>query len=143
MKDIEEGILPGFKVDVILYKCIKCGKDKPISEYWQMKYNSGKKDSEVKRTCHKCKRIIFRLIRKLKKENLSPSISEKCPSCGETLESLGANGQRVFKSWVLHHDHKTGKFLAWVCQRCNTGIGCFKDSPKKMRKCADWLDTIL
>ena len=28
----------------------------------------------------------------------------------------------------LDHDHRSGKVRAWLCSRCNTGIGLFDDS---------------
>ena len=40
--------LPGYSVDVTLIKCIKCGEEKPISEYSQMKYESGNEDWPAK-----------------------------------------------------------------------------------------------
>ena len=51
--------------------------------------------------------------------------------------------QTVFKSWRLHHDHITEKFLGYVCHICNTGMGNFKDDPQRMRKTADWLESVL
>ena len=137
--------LPGYSVDVTLIKCIKCGEEKPISEYSQMKYESGNEDSEVKRTCKTCVNKARKLIEELRKQHPAPPITEKCPCCGNTLKDLKDKNPstKVFNSWRLHNDHETGKFLGYVCHICNTGMGNFKDSPEKMRKAADWLESVL
>ena len=136
-------ILPGYTVDTPLINCIKCGEEKAISEYSQMKYESGNEDSEVKRTCKTCRNKARRILDELKKQHPAPPITEECPSCGNTLIDLQKSGQKVYNSWRLHHDHKTGKFLGYVCHICNTGMGNFKDSPDKMRRAADWLESRL
>ena len=119
--------------------CIKCGEEKPISHFSQMKYKSNKSDSEIKRTCKECRKKTAKIIKKLRKENPNvPSKSEECPSCGYTLEYLGRYGQTVFKNWRLHHDHKTEKFLGYVCHRCNEGFGAFNDDYKLMEKALKW-----
>ena len=46
--------------------------------------------------------------------------------------------QTVFKTWRLHHCHKTGKFLGYVCHRCNEGFGAFDDNPEQMQRALDW-----
>ena len=79
-----------------------------------------------------------RIRNQLRKENPMPSRKEPCPSCGFTLEYLGRLGQTVFKTWRLHHCHKTGKFLGYVCHRCNEGFGAFDDNPEQMQRALDW-----
>jgi len=37
----------------------------------------------------------------------------------------------VTANLVRDHDHHTGKGRAWICDSCNTGLGRFKDDPKK------------
>ena len=61
-------ILPGYTIDITLIKCIKCGEEKPISDYSQMKYESGNEDSEIKRTCKTCVNKARKLIEELKKQ---------------------------------------------------------------------------
>lgn len=118
--------------------CIKCEEEKPPSHFSQMKYQTGKSDSEIKRTCKECRNKSSKIRNQLRKENPMPSRKEPCPSCGETLEYLGRLGQKVFKSWRLHHCHKTEKFIGYICHRCNEGLGAFDDDPKKMQRSLNW-----
>ena len=136
-------LLPGYSLDTILYKCIKCNKSLPISEYNQMKYESGNTNSEVKQTCKSCNKKAKKILDRLKKQHPAPSPTEKCPCCNKSLIELRSHGQKVFNSWRLHHDHKTEKFLGYVCHICNTGMGNFKDNPENMRRAADWLESKL
>jgi hypothetical protein len=118
--------------------CIKCEEEKPLSHFSQMKYQTGKSSSEIKRTCKDCRNKATRIRGQLKKENPMPSRKEPCPSCGYTLEYLGRLGQSVFKKWRLHHCHKTGKFLGYICHKCNQGFGAFNDNPDQMQRALNW-----
>lgn len=53
-----------------------------------------------------------------------------CEICGKPPHriALGAD-----------HDHKTGKFRGWLCQRCNTGLGFFGDSLRNVLKIVKYL----
>lgn len=45
-----------------------------------------------------------------------------------------------FRCLGVDHDHKSGKFRGWLCDRCNRGIGFFRDDPSKLRRAADYLE---
>ena len=78
--------------------------------------------------CKKChsKRQLIRL--KLHEKN--PIRRIKCDIC------------KTESKTVLDHDHDTLKFRGWLCSRCNTGIGLFKDDTKIMQDAINYLNGV-
>jgi hypothetical protein len=101
--------------------CIKCGERQPISKYTVMKAG------EIKRTCRSCKNGSKKIITQLKLENAYPDKNYKCLICLRSLEELSKHNQIRLKTWVLDHCHDTNTFRGWVCHKCNTGLGGFRD----------------
>lgn len=64
------------------------------------------------------------------------SQNDSCPICGRFLER---NVMNKFRS-AVDHDHKTKKVRGILCFECNLGLGKFKDSPKILRKAAEYLE---
>jgi len=51
---------------------------------------------------------------------------KECVICGETAE-------------VVDHDHATGRIRGALCQRCNMGLGHFRDNPLLLQQAALYL----
>lgn len=63
-----------------------------------------------------------------RRENMAgKSRSACCDICGE-------RGVTVYD-----HDHRTGEFRGWLCQRCNRVLGSVKDSPELLLRLARYL----
>jgi hypothetical protein len=43
------------------------------------------------------------------------------------------------KNMYLDHDHSTGVFRGFLCQRCNSVLGFMDDDPDRLEKAADYI----
>ena len=48
--------------------------------------------------------------------------------------------KKVNRRICFDHCHKSKKFRGWLCHHCNVILGYAKDSPKLLRKLADYLE---
>lgn len=58
---------------------------------------------------------------------------EKCEICE------GPPGGGKGKRLAYDHDHATGLFRGWLCEKCNRGIGLLGDSPQVLAKAIVYL----
>ena len=80
---------------------------------------------------NRCKPCIVEadiLLRHLKKQNPQPAAGTPCACCG-----------RIDKLFC-DHDHATGKFRAWICRNCNSGIGLLGDSEPGLKQALAYLE---
>jgi hypothetical protein len=57
---------------------------------------------------------------------------EFCEICG---------GKSCHPHLCEDHNHNTGLFRGWICQRCNQALGLFKDNPETVRRALTYLET--
>lgn len=60
--------------------------------------------------------------------------------CPEFCELCGGPGRDDHHSLCLDHCHVTGEFRFWLCDRCNRGLGFFRENPVLLRKAADMIE---
>lgn len=63
-------------------------------------------------------------------ENILENQDSKCAIC-----AVDISGNKK----ALDHCHNTGKIRAFLCKRCNCGIGFFSDNPVLLNKALDYL----
>ena len=111
--------------------CKRCGTLFPISEF---PISTG----HVRRICRPCLREHARHRRLATEYGLSLADFEEllakhnyvCAICRDAPET----GPKI------DHDHKTGVVRGILCGSCNTGLGHFRDDPKRLRSAAEYLE---
>ena len=71
--------------------------------------------------------ISINKINKLRKKH-----NGFCDICNKTK----ANGHRL----SIDHDHKTNKIRGFLCNKCNFGLGCFKDNIELLKRAIKYLE---
>lgn len=59
-----------------------------------------------------------------------------CAICGVEAWDAGGKGNRLH----VDHDHTSGRVRALLCNKCNVGLGSFRDDPAALRAAADYLE---
>lgn len=67
-------------------------------------------------------------------EALLTAQGHRCAICGRV--SGNDHGDRLF----VDHDHDAGAVRGLLCNRCNSALGYFGDSPKRLRRAAAYLE---
>jgi hypothetical protein len=60
-----------------------------------------------------------------------------CKICGQGETRIRFN---TTSSLVIDHNHDTGEVRGLLCNRCNVGLGCFKDDISLLRRATEYLD---
>lgn len=104
--------------------CAKCGCTKPNYEF---RIDNTKRSLTKRRSeCRVCHRLALREIAVVKKT--APPAPNDCEFCGRTVPTLS-----------LDHCHVTGKFRAWLCNKCNTGFAQLGDTAEWLARAAKFL----
>lgn len=112
-------------------QCVYCQEYKPLSHFpAHSRYKLG-----VDNRCRVCVNKNSTIIRKLKKE--APQAPERCECCGQIPKIDSKTGK--IQSLRLDHDHSTGQFRGWICDRCNSGIGKLGDNIDGIVKALNYL----
>ena len=76
-----------------------------------------------------------RLDRRVAREAMNRLMSQqgsRCAICGCLLCQSMAR---------VDHDHVTGHIRGVLCDLCNRGVGCFRDSVERLRMAAEYLNS--
>jgi predicted ATP-dependent endonuclease of OLD family len=125
-------------------ECFKCKEVKPFSEYWKV----NNKTEKLQHYCKNCQNAVKRKSYKIASrntryiKNYGITLSQynerlniqnhKCSICETNTNECG-------KNFAVDHDHSTGKVRGLLCDKCNRGLGAFKDSKDLISKAYKYL----
>jgi hypothetical protein len=68
---------------------------------------------------------------------LTAEQNNRCATCGAEPDP---NGIKAAARLHVDHDHITGRLRKLLCNRCNLGVGYFRDDPALLRVMADYIE---
>ncbi len=129
-----------------LKKCTSCHRDLPLSCYKAVG-GSRRVDGtpKLRNKCDSCYTQNQKQRASLLKITPRPDDNYKCPIClntkGQFYEDTNDTTRQGFNnSWCLDHDHTTGKFRGWLCNKCNSALGWFDDNVDRMRRAVKYME---
>lgn len=124
-------------------RCYKCATWKPLDDFTKSVHcHTGRAGR-----CKECSKLYYPTGESARKANLrnkygiTPEIfaemleaqSGVCAICG------GTDLEQSRKHLSVDHDHITGAVRGLLCDRCNRGIGLFRDDPDALESAAAYL----
>jgi hypothetical protein len=110
--------------------CGKCGEEKSRESFYERR--KGSRDG-LQTYCKTCAyKTIYHIhyeynLTEAEYVRMAESQNGKCAIC-ESEEKL-----------FVDHDHANGRIRGLLCNKCNAGLGYFKDNPYNLRKANDYL----
>jgi hypothetical protein len=71
-------------------------------------------------------------------EKLLESQHGVCAICGDPPKATNQLSQKT--RLAVDHDHETGRVRGLLCDKCNTGLGQFKDDPVRLMSAINYLE---
>ena len=139
-------------------RCPCCGQVKPTTEFTRRKLSSGRWGFQA--YCRKCdnerareyrrnnleKRKILERKADIKKyglkiEDLDRMVKKQDYKCAICSEDLVLFGESKDKNKIAHvdHNHDTGEVRGLLCDKCNRGLGYFRDNPEYLLSAISYL----
>lgn len=105
--------------------CVNCNARDDVQHGWCV-------------TCRPAKqRRNFHRQEDRRRERLGAT-AEVCGICGEPETTLGRGG--LLRRLTIDHDHESGQVRGVLCNKCNAGLGMFRDRPDLLREAADYIE---
>ena len=117
---------------LLKFVCRRCEEEKPLNleHYSPHKRTNSGFDS----WCRPCRREYRKLYRRM--PGVRPDQQDRREVARQTPECVICGDEG---SVVVDHDHRTGRVRGPLCQRCNMGLGHFRDNPDLLELAAKYL----
>ena len=120
--------------------CIKCKQEKALESFITLGRRDLKNNHVRMNICKKCERKKMNQVKELKKIYSYPKENYKCPICFKVPEQIIPETNGKTSPFVLDHDHKTGAFKGWICNKCNSSLGFFEDNIDNVKSALNYLE---
>ena len=113
--------------------CKGCKRLLPIEAFERNRPNVWR--SECKECRASKKAIPAKVRREYEEQHPRPKIGEEfyCKICDRTITIQSKRDVN------LDHNHTTGEIRGYICNRCNTGLGNFRDDISILNRAIRWL----
>jgi|TARA_R110000803_G_scaffold159190_1_gene223366 hypothetical protein len=132
-----------FDEDQELKLCVRCEKKLPLSCFSHVSRRRKDGTSKLRNKCDECCLAEERQRVVLRKVIPKPDKDYSCPICLKKADDFylvdDSLTRGLHKAWALDHNHLTGEFRGWLCNKCNSALGWFKDDPKIISRALDYL----
>jgi len=119
--------------------CKKCKSMQPLSNYGK---DSG--SNKLTSSCNSCLKRLKKQTAQLLKRIPPPPENYLCPGCNrdeQTIRNtLRFRKRKAGRVWSLDHDHETGNFRGWICNKCNLAIGNMNDDLEYAKRLVKYLE---
>ncbi len=107
------------KANIERRKCKDCETEKEWTiDFFNVERWKKEGDYTLSKLCKDCEKLRQTTVALLKKQNAHKLTEDYvCPLCLRDEEGIDHK-----YAWALDHDHDTGKFRGWICNRCNVGL---------------------
>lgn len=112
--------------------CPKCGEQKPLDRY------NKRKDSPNRKYQSTCRDCVSQYQREYRAVNRYGMTHTEMLLVRDTQQGLCAICQQELPL-VADHCHESGKFRAFLCDKCNRGLGYFDDLSERLLSASNYL----
>ena len=117
---------------LLTFSCRKCGDEKPLTlEHFPPHKKTSTGFDSWCRPCRRSYRKMYRRMPGVRPDQQGMiAIARQADACVICGDESGL---------VVDHDHRTGRVRGALCQRCNMGLGHFRDDPELLELAAMYL----